>query len=63
MNARPALTLAQIERITIERRIRAHGGNKTHAARSLGISLKTLYNKLHRYGMFRAQIRETTSHE
>ena len=49
MSARPALTLAEIERITIERRMRSLGGNKTQAARSLGISLKTLYNKLNRY--------------
>jgi DNA-binding NtrC family response regulator len=30
----------------IQRALRTQGGNKTAAARSLGISLRTLYNKL-----------------
>ena len=38
--------LAEMEWQMIENSLRIHGGNKTAAARSLGISLRTLYNKL-----------------
>jgi len=30
--------------------LRAVGGRKTEAARLLGVSLKTIYNRLHAYG-------------
>lgn len=61
MNAEPAAsasascdgvrfkTLAEMERHTIEARLVAFDGNKGAAARSLGISLKTLYNRLAEY--------------
>ena len=39
-------TLAQMEWEMIQNVLRTHSGNKTAAARSLGISLRTLYNKL-----------------
>ena len=40
------LNLADLERITIERALAATGGNRTRAARLLGISERTLRNKL-----------------
>lgn len=43
------LTLAALERRTIVARIIAFDGNKSAAAKSLGISLKTLYNRLNEY--------------
>ena len=39
-------TLASMEWRMIQRALRMHGGNKSAAARVLGISLRTLYNKL-----------------
>ncbi|HTV17699.1 MAG TPA: sigma-54 dependent transcriptional regulator [Polyangiaceae bacterium] len=43
------LTLDQVERRQIERSIRQHHGNKTRAAKALGIDRRTLYRKLERY--------------
>lgn len=40
------LSLAEIEKRHILRVLRHLGGNKTQAAKTLGISLKTLYNKI-----------------
>src|SRR5690606_30101280 len=44
-------TLAEIERRAILSAIRRHNGDKRAAASELGVSLKTVYNKLHTYGM------------
>ena len=41
--------LEDVERKAILHALRAFEHNKTHAARALGISLKTLHNKLKRY--------------
>ena len=41
--------LAEVERELIESANRLIPGNKALVARSLGISIKTLYNKLNRY--------------
>ncbi|MDH4229550.1 MAG: sigma-54 dependent transcriptional regulator [Nitrospirota bacterium] len=44
-----AATIGEMERMLIFRTLDKVGGNKTQAARLLGISLKTLHNKLARY--------------
>ncbi|MCC6233742.1 MAG: sigma-54-dependent Fis family transcriptional regulator [Verrucomicrobiales bacterium] len=43
-------SLAEMERQQIFRALDHTGGNRTHAARLLGISIRTLRNKLHEYG-------------
>jgi DNA-binding NtrC family response regulator len=45
----PRLSLDEAERLHILRTLAALGSNKTRTAESLGISLKTLHNKLRRY--------------
>jgi DNA-binding NtrC family response regulator len=48
--ARRRQTLAELERDYIGETLAATKGNKTEAARLLGISRKNLYEKLARYG-------------
>ena len=43
-------SLAETERSLIYATLNRCGGNKTRAAEVLGVSLKTLYNRLHEYG-------------
>jgi DNA-binding NtrC family response regulator len=43
------MSLDEVERELIMRTIEFAGGNKSRAAEILGISLKTLYNRLERY--------------
>ncbi len=49
---RPAhpLSMREVERIAIEDALRANHGNRTHAARQLGISLRKLQYRLKEYG-------------
>lgn len=52
LNAELAQTrLATLERNTIERTLLAAQGNRTHAARMLGISVRTLQYRLKEYGI------------
>ena len=44
-------TLEALERQAIEQALAAHGGNRRRAAAQLGIGLRTLYDKLKRYGL------------
>jgi hypothetical protein len=42
----PRLTLKEVEKAHIIRVLHLKGFNKTHAARSLGVTIKTIYNKI-----------------
>ncbi|MBU1743607.1 MAG: sigma-54 dependent transcriptional regulator, partial [Proteobacteria bacterium] len=46
-----AASIEEVERETIIRTLAAAGGNKSEAARRLGITRRTLHQKLKRYGM------------
>lgn len=48
----PTVTLHELERRYILKALNHFEGNKTQAANALGITIKTLYNKLHEYGEF-----------
>jgi transcriptional regulator with PAS, ATPase and Fis domain len=48
----PQLPLYELEKRYILKALDFFGGNKTQAATNLGITIKTLYNKLHEYGEF-----------
>lgn len=39
----------QLEAAWLKSALEAHGGNKTHTARAIGMSLRTLRNKVKRY--------------
>jgi DNA-binding NtrC family response regulator len=48
-NWAPGKTLDDIERNVILEALQYHQGNRTHTARALGISIRTLRNKLSDY--------------
>ncbi len=48
----PTMTLHELEKRYILKALSYFEGNKTQAANALGITIKTLYNKLHEYGEF-----------
>ena len=50
LRLRPGMTVAEAERRLIFQTLTSTQNNKTHAAELLGISLKTLHNKLKEYG-------------
>lgn len=53
------MPLEEVEKSHILRTLAYNHGNKTKTAQSLGITIKTLYNKLHRYGILQtAPVRE-----
>jgi DNA-binding NtrC family response regulator len=43
--------MREIEREAIVRTLLHTGGNKTRAARILGVSIKTMHNKVKKYGL------------
>jgi two-component system response regulator FlrC len=50
------LDLRTLERATVERALERFAGNRTHAARALGISVRTLRNKIREYRLPAATI-------
>lgn len=54
---KPDLRLRRVERAHIKMVLVKCSGNKSHAARELGISLNTLYNRLHLYGFDEGEAR------
>ena len=48
----PTLTIYEVEKRQIIKALMYFEGHKTQAAKALGITVKTLYNKLHEYGEF-----------
>lgn len=52
MDFDPTMPLYELEKRYIIKALAHYGGNKTQAAQGLGITIKTLYNKLHEYGEF-----------
>ncbi len=55
------MPLEEVEKKHILRALAFHEGNKTKTAQSLGITIKTLYNKLHRYGFLKKEEREANA--
>jgi DNA-binding NtrC family response regulator len=47
----PGTSLEELERAAVEQALAQHHGNRTHAARTLGISVRTLQRKLKAWGM------------
>jgi DNA-binding protein Fis len=47
----PGLTLRELERTLLEKTLDATGGNRTRAAGMLGVSLRTVRNKIREFGL------------
>ncbi|HET7108479.1 MAG TPA: sigma-54 dependent transcriptional regulator [Candidatus Acidoferrum sp.] len=48
---RPGTTLEEVEKQLLESTLRATGGNRTRAAALMGVSLRTVRNKIREYGL------------
>jgi DNA-binding NtrC family response regulator len=48
---KPGVTLENVERQLLERTLAATGGNRTRAAEMMGVSLRTVRNKIREYGL------------
>lgn len=53
----PGMTLADMEKMTILAALRFYRGNKTQTAEALGITSKTVYNKIEAYSL-KAEVAE-----
>jgi DNA-binding NtrC family response regulator len=57
----PGTSLEDLQRAAVEQALTQHHGNRTHAAKTLGISVRTLQRKLKAWGMPLAP-QQTTQH-
>jgi len=48
---KPGVTLQEVERQLLEATLASTGGNRTRAAELMGVSLRTVRNKIREYGM------------
>ncbi|SRR5258707_2902912 len=48
---RPGVSLGEMERKLFEMTLESTGGNRSHAAELLGVSLRTVRNKIRSYGL------------
>jgi DNA-binding NtrC family response regulator len=51
LGVRPGVTLENVERQLLARTLEATGGNRTRAAALMGVSLRTVRNKIREYGL------------
>lgn len=51
VNARPGTSMREFERQLLESTLEVTGGNRTRAAEMLGVSLRTIRNKIREYGL------------
>src|SRR6201999_894675 len=51
IGVRPGVTLENVERQLLARTLEATGGNRTRAAALMGVSLRTVRNKIREYGL------------
>jgi DNA-binding NtrC family response regulator len=56
VQVRVGTTVEEVERLLIMRTLESTGQNKTRAAEILGVSLKTMHNKLKEYSQARIDI-------
>jgi two-component system, NtrC family, response regulator AtoC len=54
----PGMTTSEAERRLIMKTLEYTGQNRTRAAQLLGISIRTLRNKLHEYGVAPCHLKE-----
>jgi len=58
----PGTKLEEIERTVILETLKHKGYNRTHAARTLGIGIRTLQRKLKKYGLAGIGLKEKLIH-
>jgi len=61
--AYPDVSIKEMERVMVISALQRYSGNKTHTAIALGMTVKTLYNKISVYGITQNMFVEKEKHE